>query len=90
MKRLILLVFLLSLPLTAVGQQSGPAPSSDPLFSWTDRPSITTRSSSLANPQSRETRPRKSVNNPEATRKGDADIEIGIEGYLWTGLALKL
>lgn len=90
MKRLILLVFLLSLPLTAVGQQSGPALSSDPLFSWTDRPSITTRSSSLANPKSRETRPRKSFNNPEATRKADGDIEIGIEGYLWTGLALKL
>lgn len=39
MKRLIPLVFLLSLPLSAVGQQSGPAPSSDPLF-FLDRPPL--------------------------------------------------
>jgi hypothetical protein len=89
MFRMIALTLLISLPGLASAQQTT-APEAHGIFSWTDRPSVTARSDSLANPRSRNGRRQAKTNNPQAKTESEKDFEMGIEGYIWTGMVLKL
>ncbi|MEC7763808.1 MAG: hypothetical protein VX874_18030 [Pseudomonadota bacterium] len=90
MTRLFAFILCLLLPSAALSQQTGGAGTPEGLFSWTDRPSVTARSQSLETPRSRETKPRTRAINPEAKSETGDDFEMGIEGYVWTGMVLKL
>lgn len=92
MKRIAALLALCTtlIPASGFAQDGQARGSTEPIFSWPDRPSVTAREESLTNPRSREAKPNRAPHNPYVKETPDGDLEFGIEGYVWAGVVMKL
>lgn len=89
-KSLFLAAAVATAPHVAGAQGTGAKNADDNLFSWKNRPSVQMRDDSLDAPRTRQARQKETPHNPDARKRNNADVEFGVEGYVWVGMSLKL